>query len=594
MAAAVSPAAGGSASRPKRRPPAAAPPMSRDRLAAGLGWLVACAALFRLNNWLWQTRGGAAIELLFWEARRRVLVDVAPPDLAVLLRTDQPLVLYLAAAAGGAAAAAAALGATAALVLFRGWRDSLGAPGTPGTLRRRLDWLLWPLLGALCLLNPAVLVAGAQYPAQTLRALLLLATTACLLRFALRAQTYALLLAALSLGGLAFVDSSPWLLWIYAAAALVLARRRPGDEQLSLVLMLLFPPVVLAAGRLAFAWALGGGAGAGEARRAACAVAGWAQTSGAVEPACVDRSLPDALLQSATSLVSYAPAYLLLAALAVAAALVRTAGRARAAGGPPAPSAGAARSGPLRWPGLVLLLLLPGVELLLRPLTAPEALTATPLDVLFPVLALPLLAGYAAPSRLVEDPGPEAAPPPDPAPRGGAGRWLWWPGPLPLLLTLVLLVSGAFAAWVSLVPPSGPAPAVAGEPGRLLRTARGTPSDPLVPFRQLSALLDGRVQAGQRVLLQGEVLFPLVALLDRGDALLLPSAPEYGLAVQRPAAFATYVVLAPPGPGRDQLAAQDVGWTERLRDYELLTDVRGVRVYVLRGASRPPGSVGVR
>jgi len=193
VGAAVSPAAGGRRFGRDADPPAAAPPMSRDRLAAGLGWLVACAALFRLNNWLWQTRGGAAIELLFWEARRRVLVDVAPPDLAVLLRTDQPLVLYLAAAAGGAAAAAAALGATAALVLFRGWRDSLGAPGT---LRRRLDWLLWPLLGALCLLNPAVLVAGAQYPAQTLRALLLLATTACLLRFALRAQTYALLLAA--------------------------------------------------------------------------------------------------------------------------------------------------------------------------------------------------------------------------------------------------------------------------------------------------------------------------------------------------------------------------------------------------------------
>jgi hypothetical protein len=138
------------------------------------------------------------------------------------------------------------------------------------------------------------------------------------------------------------------------------------------------------------------------------------------------------------------------------------------------------------------------------------------------------------------------------------------------------------------------APAPDSEPGRLLRTARGAPSDPLIPFRQLSAVLDGRVQGGQRVLLQGEVLFPLVALLDLGDTLLLPSAPEYGLAVQRPAAFATYVVLAPPGPGRDQLAAQDVGWTERLPDYELLTDVRGVRVYVLRGASRPPGSVGVR
>ena len=96
------------------------------------------------------------------------------------------------------------------------------------------------------------------------------------------------------------------------------------------------------------------------------------------------------------------------------------------------------------------------------------------------------------------------------------------------------------------------------------------------------------------MLLQGEVWFPVVALIERGDALVLPTALEHGLAVQRPAAFATGVGLAPPGPRRELLAARDVARTDRPRASERLSGARGVRVYVLRGADRPPGGVSGR
>ena len=94
--------------------------------------------------------------------------------------------------------------------------------------------------------------------------------------------------------------------------------------------------------------------------------------------------------------------------------------------------------------------------------------------------------------------------------------------------------------------------------------------------------------------LLSEILFPVVALIERGDAHVLPPAREHGLAVQRPAAYATGVVLAPFEPPRELLAAGDVGRTDRPPDSELPGDVRGVRGYLLRGADRPPGSVSGR
>jgi hypothetical protein len=89
-------------------------------------------------------------------------------------------------------------------------------------------------------------------------------------------------------------------------------------------------------------------------------------------------------------------------------------------------------------------------------------------------------------------------------------------------------------------------------------------------------------------------LFPVVALIERSDAHVLPTAREHGLAVQRPAAYATCVVLAPPGPHRELLAAGDVGRTDRPPDSELPGEVCGVRGSLLRGADRPPGSVSGR
>jgi hypothetical protein len=126
-----------------------------------------------------------------------------------------------------------------------------------------------------------------------------------------------------------------------------------------------------------------------------------------------------------------------------------------------------------------------------------------------------------------------------------------------------------------------------------LRGAANAAAEPLRPCRQPSEVLDARRRPGKRVLLQGEVLFLEVALMERGDDLVLPSAPGYGPAVPRPAAFATCVMLAPPGCGRDRPAAEDEGRTDRLRDREPLTAARGVRVNALRGADRPPGRVSV-
>ena len=144
-------------------------------------------------------------------------------------------------------------------------------------------------------------------------------------------------------------------------------------------------------------------------------------------------------------------------------------------------------------------------------------------------------------------------------------------------------------------PPAAPASGafLSGLRGAANAAARGATAEPLRPCRRPSQVLDARLRPGKRGPQQGEVLFLEVALMERGDALVLPSAPGYGPAGPRPAALTTCVVLAPPGSGRDLPAAQDEGRTDRLRDREPLTAARGVRFNARRGAARPPGRVSV-
>jgi hypothetical protein len=198
------------------------------------------------------------------------------------------------------------------------------------------------------------------------------------------------------------------------------------------------------------------------------------------------------------------------------------------------------------------------LEPLARPWLALDAVAERPLGVMLPLLALPLLASYAW-----------ARP----------GGWVGW------LSTSVLLLVGLVLAWASLLfTPIGDSLHPQSEDAALVRSAvsDGQPLAWLVPYQQAAGELNGRLQPGERVLVDDAQLYPVVALVAAPGALLLPHDATYGLANQCPDGLATFVVLSVrEGPNAEAEGT-------RLSDYDLVANPGRVRVYqVVRPGATP-------
>ena len=132
------------------------------------------------------------------------------------------------------------------------------------------------------------------------------------------------------------------------------------------------------------------------------------------------------------------------------------------------------------------------------------------------------------------------------------------------------------------------------EDAALLRAAvtEGRPLAWLAPYRQAAGELNGRLQPGERVLLDDAQLYPVVALVAAPGALLLPHDATYGVANQCPDGLAAFVVLSvPEGPlGKVELTQ---AWGTRLRDYDVLVDAGRVRLYQLARPGATPRCLGL-
>lgn len=194
---------------------------------AALG-LLAYVALAGFNIWLWEKQGIIAANLIGWEAARRVLVGVDPPDMAVLLSSEPASLYYLVLLSGAAFNAAALLGALA-VVLVAARLQRTAAPA----------WLL-PLI----ILQPAFVLAALYYPALLLHSLLFTATLRSVLRYLRTAEHVWLLTTALLLAVTALTGPPEWWLWL-SLGLILTVRARTWAELLSLFLVLLFPALFI-------------------------------------------------------------------------------------------------------------------------------------------------------------------------------------------------------------------------------------------------------------------------------------------------------------------------------------------------------------
>ena len=208
-------------------------------VAAGMGWLALFALLALTGVTLWRA-GIISSELLFWEARRRLIVELQPPDLTTIVSTDPALVLLLLLPAGPVSGGVALLGTVAVVVVsaVRRW-VGLGA--------------LWlPLL----LIQPGVAIALVEYPSVLVRTTLYLLVLACLLAYVRGPRVVLILSAALGLGALTLVDAAPWPLWIFLGSVLWWSRPMPTQERISLLMVTFFPAVFLVVAWQYLSWTM--------------------------------------------------------------------------------------------------------------------------------------------------------------------------------------------------------------------------------------------------------------------------------------------------------------------------------------------------
>jgi hypothetical protein len=206
---------------------------------AGMAWLGLFALLALTTISLWQ-RGVMSSELLFWESRRRLILDLWPPDLTTLVSTDPALVLFFLLPVGPVVGGVALLG-TIAIIVISGVRRTAGLGAF---------WL--PLL----VMQPGVAISLSQYPSVIVRALLLTLVLACLLAYVRGPRIALILSAALGLGALTLMDRASWPLWIYLGVVLWFSRPMPTNERASLMLVTFFPAVFLLLAWQYLAWSM--------------------------------------------------------------------------------------------------------------------------------------------------------------------------------------------------------------------------------------------------------------------------------------------------------------------------------------------------
>jgi hypothetical protein len=441
-----------------------------------LFWVTSYLALIVLGIWLWESRGVISSELLFWEANRTLAVGVDPPNPAVVMLTYPPLILFLAILSGSAINAAALLGATSFTLLARLWYRS-GAPWS---------WLL------LLLLHPTLLVCALEYPSLLLRATLLLVVLYCDARYLFSESPQLLFGGAFALGALALVDSRLWPFWIYLTIALLIARRRPARESLSLLLVALLPVVFLTVTWSYLTWTQTGAASFQVQTLPSATGAGtWAQNGlwGALSP----RLAVTSGVQQLEILLKTAPAYILLLVLFVGQNWRRVRQD---------DSLGSLSESGRGRLSTILLMSAPLADLLLNSVGGATHLSV--LQVALPLLGIPLLWSTLRPNL----------------------AWRWAAG--------VLLLAGFMWSWVLALEPG------TAVPQDLVRQAAVQEVRPA--YREVADLLNAQLGPGQRVLMDEEQVEPLVALIHDSRALLLSHHPGFAVAQYLPEEWADYVV----------------------------------------------------
>lgn len=192
-------------------------------------WLMSYTLICLTTIWLWEARGVVSSELLELQAQRRLIAEVTPANLPTLLAAKDPLIICLTLLAGSAFNALALLGATAVTLLAHQVR----AAGLPR---------IWTLL---LMAQPALFVALMQYPDVVFHTLLIVVAFDALYHYIKRRETFYALTGALmfSLGNLS--DRTFWQLLVYLAIVLLVATKRSWREQVSVLLIVLFPSLCI-------------------------------------------------------------------------------------------------------------------------------------------------------------------------------------------------------------------------------------------------------------------------------------------------------------------------------------------------------------
>lgn len=556
----------------------------------GLGiiflWLSSYLLFVFFNIWLWESQGAISVELMYLEARKALIFDLWQPHLESLVLTDAPLPLYLALLSGAAFNGAAILGASSVTLLALLFQ------------RTRTPWFWFPLI----VLHPAWLLLATQYPTALMRTLLLGGALAFVLAYLRNNETFPLLMGGLTLSALVLVDAHLWPLYLIFAAAIALARPRTNLEQLTLFLMILFPAFSLTIGWHYLNWVQSGDSFfyqhspyAALANTDAWAnVSLWQQYS----------ALP--VRDTFSTLLRFAPAYLLLLFLAIASGIRWLNLRKKSTTNPPqATSASSVRPRKRRtptpaswtrqewlaWVGLIAVFLLPLIDGILASNNGRG--TWGPLAVTFPLLSVPLLWHILRRTRFT---------PPFFRDAGAA-------------LSSVLLIIGLVIGWYNVwqeeseaqhllhravsAAPALEAP-ISGlvllvdrlsdslsdmSPDAFFQTRRAreieppTTSSKLAPFYDVAELLNQQIGPGERLFFDHAELFPLLVLIEQKDAFLLPYQLEYDLARQQPAHWADYIVIANPRSPLGRRNPWGQTYEARLSDFDLLLQREDLLLY---------------
>lgn len=479
-------------------------------------WLGSYLILSLLNIWLWETHSQISTELLYWQSRSHLVFSVSPPDLRSLVLTDAPLPMYVMLLSGSAFNGVALLGATGITMLaLLFWRTRTPAP-----------WL--PLL----VFHPALFMLASQYPTAFLRVILLATGLGFLLAYLRRGDTVHLLITALMLGTLVMVDLQLAPLYLILAATLLLARPGKVKEQITLLLIFLFPVAFMTISWLYLNWLQSDDPlyfwnspyGALTNIEAWAIMSPWQQTS----------VINHTLMTTLETLSRFAPTYFLFALIAIW--KLRPWQRQGVAVDLHRPESISA------WVGLGLIFLLPIIDLFLAGRRGQAALPA--LTVSFALITLPFLWQIIRTAQI---------------------KFSLYQEITYIVLGTGLLLLGTVSGWVSIWQ-------TASEPQQLLHATFNIPTAaPVAPFREIAGIINQELEPGDKVLFDHAELFPFLELLEDKDAIVLPYHVEYQLARQSPSRFVDYVIVPDPASILGSRLTWSAEPANRLENFDMIT-----------------------